>query len=62
MTSRRGEMVAPARVSEAIRPDTVFAPFHWPGAARANSVTSDALDPVSRMPQFKVCAVDVRRA
>jgi assimilatory nitrate reductase catalytic subunit len=59
VTSRRGEMVAPARLSEAIRPDTVFAPFHYPGLERANSVTSDALDPVSRMPQFKVCAVRV---
>ncbi len=59
VTSRRGEMVAPARLSEAIRPDTVFAPFHFPGEQRANSVTSDALDPYSRMPQFKVCAVKV---
>ena len=59
VTSRRGEMVVPARISEAIRPDTVFAPFHFGGEQRANSVTSDALDPYSRMPQFKVCAVRV---
>jgi assimilatory nitrate reductase catalytic subunit len=62
VTSRRGEMTAPARLSETIRPDTVFAPFHWAGTQRANSVTSDALDPISRMPQFKVCAVRVERA
>ncbi|HYN94466.1 MAG TPA: molybdopterin oxidoreductase family protein [Pilimelia sp.] len=61
VTSRRGEMEAPARVTETIRPDTVFAPFHWGGAARANSLTNDALDPVSRMPEFKVCAVRVER-
>ena len=62
VVSRRGELHAPARLSPAIRPDTVFAPFHWPGAARANSVTNDALDPVSGMPEFKICAVRVERA
>ncbi|WDZ85303.1 molybdopterin oxidoreductase family protein [Micromonospora cathayae] len=61
VTSRRGELRAPARISAAIRPDTVFAPFHWGGAGRANSVTNDALDPVSRMPEFKVCAVRVEK-
>ncbi|MEQ4302810.1 molybdopterin oxidoreductase family protein [Plantactinospora sp. B6F1] len=59
--SRRGEMRAPARLTPTIRPDTVFAPFHWAGAARVNSVTNDALDPVSGMPEFKVCAVRVER-
>ncbi|MEU4789707.1 molybdopterin oxidoreductase family protein [Micromonospora tulbaghiae] len=62
VVSRRGELRAPARVSTAIRPDTVFAPFHWPGAQRANSVTNDALDPVSGMPEFKICAVRVEAA
>lgn len=62
VTSRRGEMLAPARLSAAIRPDTVFAPFHWGGTARVNSLTNDALDPSSRMPEFKVCAVRVERA
>jgi assimilatory nitrate reductase catalytic subunit len=62
VTSRRGEMRAPARLVETIRPDTLFAPFHWPGAGRANSLTSDALDPISRMPEFKVCAARVERA
>ncbi len=61
VVSRRGELRAPARLSPAIRPDTVFAPFHWPGAARANSVTNDAVDPVSGMPEFKICAVRVER-
>jgi assimilatory nitrate reductase catalytic subunit len=59
ITSRRGTVTAPARISDAIRPDTVFVPFHWPGLARVNSATSDALDPVSRMPQFKACAVRI---
>ncbi|MFC4146239.1 molybdopterin oxidoreductase family protein [Micromonospora mangrovi] len=62
VVSRRGELRAPARLTPTIRPDTVFAPFHWPGAARANSVTNDAVDPVSGMPEFKICAVRVERA
>jgi assimilatory nitrate reductase catalytic subunit len=59
VTSRRGHATAPAMLSDAIRPDTVFMPFHWPGAGRANSLTNPALDPTSRMPEFKVCAVRV---
>ncbi|MFD0275675.1 molybdopterin oxidoreductase family protein [Kitasatospora sp. NPDC127111] len=62
VTSRRGRAVAPARVTDSIRPDTVFMPFHWPGAGRANTLTNPALDPVSRMPEFKLCAVRVERA
>jgi assimilatory nitrate reductase catalytic subunit len=61
VTTRRGTMEAPARVVDSIRPDTLFAPFHWAGAARANSVTVDALDPTSRMPEFKVCAARLER-
>jgi assimilatory nitrate reductase catalytic subunit len=60
--SRRGTMEATARVVDTIRADTVFAPFHWPGAGRVNSVTSAALDPTSRMPEFKTCAVRLERA
>lgn len=59
VTSRRGRAVAPARITDTIRADTVFMPFHWPGEGRANTLTNPALDPVSRMPEFKVCAVRV---
>ncbi|MEU1670166.1 molybdopterin oxidoreductase family protein [Streptomyces sparsogenes] len=62
VVSRRGRAVAPARISRDIRPDTVFMPFHWAGEGRANALTNPALDPVSRMPEFKVCAVRVERA
>lgn len=57
VTTRRGELTAPARVVATIRPDTVFVPFHWVGA---NRLTNDALDPSSRMPEFKACAAAVR--
>jgi assimilatory nitrate reductase catalytic subunit len=56
VATRRGTMTAPARVVATIRPDTVFVPFHWVGA---NRLTNDALDPASRMPEFKVCAAVV---
>jgi len=59
--SRRGTAVALARITDRVRPDTVFMPFHWSGPGSANAVTNDALDPVSRMPEFKVCAVEVER-
>lgn len=58
--SRRGRVIFRVRVSAEIRPDTVFAPFHWGGRAAANLLTNPALDPTSRMPEFKVCAVRVR--
>lgn len=62
VVSRRGRAVAPARVTSGIRPDTVFMPFHWYGEGRANTLTNPALDPTSRMPEFKVCAVRVELA
>ncbi|MFL6173044.1 MAG: molybdopterin oxidoreductase family protein [Marmoricola sp.] len=62
VTSARGTAVARARITATIRPDTVFMPFHWPGEQSANAVTTDATDPISGMPEFKVCAVSVARA
>ncbi|WP_281367850.1 molybdopterin oxidoreductase family protein [Nonomuraea typhae] len=57
--SRRGSADAVARITAGIRRDTVFMPFHWEGA---NRLTNPALDPGSRMPEFKVCAVRVEKA
>lgn len=45
-----------------MRPDTVFLPFHFGGDQAANNVTIAALDPISRMPEFKVCAVRLEPA
>lgn len=55
--SRRGAVTFRASVNGEIRPDTLFAPFHWGGRVAANTLTNPALDPTSRMPEFKVCAV-----
>jgi len=57
VTSRRGAVRARVRCVASLRIDLVFLPFHFPGAERANLLTNPALDPVSRMPEFKVCAV-----
>ncbi len=62
LRTARGSMVLPARVTADVRPDTVFVPFHYGGAGAVNELTNDALDPVSRMPEFKVCAVEVTAA
>jgi assimilatory nitrate reductase catalytic subunit len=61
LRSRRGVAVVRARVTDVVRPDTLFAPFHWGGRATVNDLTNPALDRQSRMPAFKVCAVAVRR-
>lgn len=55
--SRRGAVVFSVSIDADIRPDTVFAPFHWGGRRAVNQLTNPALDPVSRMPELKVCAV-----
>ena len=59
LATRRGSAEFEVRVSAGIRHDTVFVPFHWGGRQAANRLTNDALDPISRMPEFKVCAVRI---
>src|SRR5262249_40838083 len=51
--SRRGETVVRALVVKTIRPDTVFIPYHWPLDRAANNCTIRAIDPVSKIPEFK---------
>lgn len=58
--SRRGAVDFTVTLSWDIRHDTLFAPFHWGGRQAANVLTNPALDPTSRMPEFKVCAVRAR--
>lgn len=62
VVSRRGRTRATVRVDEDLRLDVVFLPFHWAGEGRANSLTHAALDPTSRMPEFKACAVRLEAA
>jgi formate dehydrogenase alpha subunit len=58
VTSRRGEVVLRATVTEKTTVGVVFIPFHFAEAA-ANLLTNDALDPQAKIPEFKACAVQV---
>jgi predicted molibdopterin-dependent oxidoreductase YjgC len=60
LASRRGEIVAKAKLTERVGAGLVFATFHFPESA-ANFLTNPALDPVAKIPEFKVCAVRVRK-
>jgi assimilatory nitrate reductase catalytic subunit len=60
--SRRGRITLRAQVVTTIRPDTIFIPYHWAGAKSANQLTIAAQDPISKIPEYKVCAVRVRKA
>ncbi len=60
--SRRGSCTLRAQVVQTIRPDTVFIPYHWAGPKSANQLTISAQDPISKIPEYKVCAVRVRKA
>ena len=58
MRSRRGKVEIKARITSRVSEGTVFIPMHYREAA-ANVITNDALDPVVKIPEFKVCAVSV---
>ena len=62
LASRRGCAEFRVKVTADIRMDTLFVPFHWGGKQSVNRLTNPALDPVSRMPEFKVCAVRIEPA
>jgi assimilatory nitrate reductase catalytic subunit len=59
--SRRGYVTVRANVVKTIRPDTVFIPYHWPLDRAANNMTVRAIDPISNIPEYKICAVRVSK-
>ena len=59
VSTRRGNIELPAQIVKTIRPDTIFIPYHWPGKKAANRITNRALDPISKIPEFKVCACKI---
>jgi assimilatory nitrate reductase catalytic subunit len=60
--TRRGSITLRAMVVTTIRPDTIFIPYHWAGPKSANQLTVAAQDPISKIPQYKVCGCRVRKA
>ncbi len=65
VASRRGRAVLPAVITDRVRPGCCFAPFHWNDLfgeyLSINAVTSDAVDPISFQPEFKLCAVTLAK-
>lgn len=59
--TRRGEAIYKVKITEAIREDTVFVPYHFGHEQSINLLTIAALDPISRMPEFKVCAAQMEK-
>jgi assimilatory nitrate reductase catalytic subunit len=60
--TRRGDITLRAMVVTTIRPDTIFIPYHWAGKKSANQLTVAAQDPISKIPQYKVCGCRLRKA
>jgi formate dehydrogenase alpha subunit len=59
--SRRGEMIAQAVITDRVSPGLIFGNFHFPGAQNVNNLTIGALDPIAKIPEYKVCAVKIER-
>lgn len=58
--TRRSAITLKLKVVKTIRPDTVFIPYHWPGQRSANRLTISAQDPISKIPEYKCCAVRLK--
>ena len=66
VTSRRGEVRVKAKITTQIKPGVVFLPMHWGKILgndlhRVNNITNDAVDPISKEPDFKYCAVNIAK-
>jgi len=61
LESRRGSVSTRVKLTEAVDKRTLFMPFHFL-ESRANIVTNPALDPIAKIPEYKVCAVKLKKA
>jgi assimilatory nitrate reductase catalytic subunit len=61
VVSRRGEGVFPVLIVRTVRPDTIVIPYHWGEQLAANQLTNPALDPTSKIPEYKACAARVEK-
>ena len=60
VVTRRGRIETEALVTERVAPGSIFVPFHF-SEAPANRLTNDALDPIAKIPEYKVCAARIER-
>ncbi len=61
VTSRRGKLTVPASVTESVPEGVVFMPFHFADGP-ANMLTNTIIDPIAKIPEYKVCAVSIAKA
>ncbi|HEY5572805.1 MAG TPA: molybdopterin dinucleotide binding domain-containing protein, partial [Anaerolineales bacterium] len=59
VSSRRGQMISKVAVTDRVAPGVVFGNFHFPAEQNVNNLTIAALDPVAKIPEYKVCAVKI---
>ena len=60
VSTRRGSIEIMAQVSDRVMKNVIFIPFHFMEAS-ANMLTNDALDPIAKIPEYKVCSVKVEK-
>ncbi|HZH59578.1 MAG TPA: nitrate reductase [Metabacillus sp.] len=61
VSSKRGKIKVRSKISEKIRQDTVFVPFHWAEDQNVNMLVGEDLDPSCKMPGFKVSTVNIKQ-
>jgi len=60
ISTRRGEITAPAFVTKRISTGVIYIPFHYKESP-ANRLTNSAIDPIAKIPEYKVCAAKVQK-
>ena len=60
LTTRRGAITAKAMLTDRVKPDVIFVPFHFIESC-ANTLTNPAHDPIVKIPEYKVCAVKLEK-
>jgi predicted molibdopterin-dependent oxidoreductase YjgC len=60
VSSRRGQIEIPVRITEKVKEGSIFIPFHFKEAP-ANVITNPAVDPIAKIPEYKVCAVKIEK-
>ncbi|MGB5422728.1 MAG: molybdopterin dinucleotide binding domain-containing protein [Desulfobacterales bacterium] len=61
LSSRRGDMEAPAKITPALAPGTLFLPIHFGENSTNMFANAEAFDPLAKIPEFKVAAVRVEK-
>lgn len=60
VTSRRGEVITKVQITDRVPPGVIWMSFHYSGSP-TNDLTSDAVDPITKTGEYKVCAVQLEK-